>query len=203
MRFVIILSNICLWGIFSFSYNVGVIAQEPNPKADVEFKKKSDEQTEIISIRGQKPLGLYREEMVEFRFEFFEMLNALNDKPEFEIKCKKKSTIESRIKKTICEPQYAIDMRILLNKKKNRAAQFNGGAKTQTSDRELNIHLKDWHEKADKEKLRLIYSNPNLKEQFLKLVKSENDFKRLHVEVHGRLSNYYQEVTGEEKNNEN
>jgi hypothetical protein len=87
--------------------------------------------------------------MVKFRFELFDMLNAVNDKPKFEIRCEKKSTIESRIKRTICEPQYAIDMRIELNQQKNRAAQFNGGAKTQTSEKELNKRLKDWHDRAD------------------------------------------------------
>jgi hypothetical protein len=65
-------------------------------------------------------------------------------------------------------------MRAELNQKKSKMSEFTGAAITQTSDRELNNRLKDWHEKADQEKLRLITSNPNLKEQFLKLVKSEN-----------------------------
>ena len=201
MQFNKNLVKISLVVTFSFLYSLGLIAQEQTAVTDVELINDKDQETEIISVRGQKPLGLYREEMVKFRFEFFEMLNALNDKPEFEIKCEKKSTIKSRIKETICEPQYAIDMRIELNQKKSRAAQFNGGAKTQTSDRELNDRLKNWHEKADQEKLRLIYSNPNLKVQFLKLVKSETSYKRLHVEAYGSMSNYYEEVTGDVKNN--
>jgi hypothetical protein len=97
--------------------NISVFAQEQSVGTDADLKTKSDGKTEIISVRGQKPLGLYREEMVEFRLEFFEMLNALNDKPEFKIKCEKKSTIESRVKKTICEPQYLIDMRVKINQK--------------------------------------------------------------------------------------
>ncbi|MFQ3190857.1 MAG: hypothetical protein ACI936_001992 [Paraglaciecola sp.] len=185
----------------SFIYSVSLIAQELSVKTDVVLKKQSDEKTEIISVKGQKPLGLYREEMVRFRFEFFDMLNALNNKPEFEIKCEKKSTIKSRIKRTICEPQYAIDMRIELNQQKSRAAQFNGGAKTQTSEKELNTRLKRWHERANQEKLKLIFSNANLKEQFLKLVKAEKNYKRLHVDAYGSMSNYYEELSVDEKNN--
>lgn len=197
------LSNIRLVVLFSFFYNISAFAQGESVDTNAELKELSEEKTEVISVLGQKPLGLYREEMVEFRLEFFEMLNALNDKPEFEIKCEKKSSIESRIKKTICEPQYVIDMRAKLNQKKSKASEFTGAARTQTSDRELNLHLKEWHEKADQEKLRLITSNPDLKEQFLKLVKAENSYKRLHVEAYGSMSNYYEDVTGDQKNNRN
>lgn len=203
MRFFNNLSNMTLVVIFNFLINISVFAQVQSVETDADLKTKSDDKTEIISVSGQKPLGLYREEMVEFRLEFFEMLNALNDKPEFKIKCEKKSTIESRIKKTICEPQYLIDMRAKLNQKKSKSADLLGSASTQISDKELNVRLKDWHEKADQEKLRLITSNPNLKEQFLKLIKSENNYKRLHVEAYGSLSNYYDEITADEKNHKN
>jgi len=67
--------------IFSVFYNISAIAQEQSAGTNVELKKKSGDKTEIISVLGQKPLGLYREDMVEFRLEFFEMLNALNEKP--------------------------------------------------------------------------------------------------------------------------
>ena len=94
-------------------------------------------------------------------------------------------------------------MRAELNQKKSKMSEFTGAAITQTSDRELNNRLKDWHEKANQEKLRLITSNPNLKEQFLKLVKSENSYKRLHVQAYGTMSNYYEDVTGDKKDNGN
>lgn len=197
MQINYILNNIFGVALSGFLYSATAYGQ-PVEKEQV-LKKSETEKTEVISVRGQKPLGFYREEMVELKFEFFDMLNALNTKPEFAIKCEKKSSIESRAKQTICEPQYVIDMRSKLNQQKRQGSQFTGAALTQTSDRELNQNLQEWHEKADQEKLKLIANNPKLKEHFLKLIKSEHAFKRLHAETYGSMSNYYQEVLGNEK----
>lgn len=197
MRINYTLSYILGLALSGFLYSASVYCQ-PVDKEQV-LKKSETEKTEVISVRGQKPLGFYRQEMVELKFEFFDMLNALNTKPEFAIKCEKKSSIESRVKQTVCEPQYVIEMRAKLNQQKRQGSQFTGAALTQTSDRELNQNLQEWHEKADQEKLRLIANNPTLKEHFLKLIKSERAFKRLHAETYGSMSNYYQEVVDNEK----
>jgi len=180
------LINIVLLTLSGVIYSANVYSQNTAATAD-------KDKTEVISIRGQKPLGFYREEMVDLKFEFYDLLNAVNTKAEFKIKCEKKSTVETRVKETVCEPQYVIDMRAKLNQQKSQASEFTGAAITQISDKELNKQLQSWHDKADQEKLRLMTTNPKLKAHFLKLIKSEENYKRLHVATYGSMSNYYKE----------
>ena len=173
------------FGTFMINHNAMAIQDD---QADP--KNAKQEQTERISVVGQRPLGLLRETMVEARYDFFDMFNALNEKPEFEIHCRKESKIGRRVKMKVCEAQYVIDMRAEVNGQKRRLSNLAGGTVTQVDDRELHTYLDELHKAADDEKIRLISKNPKLMEQFMKLVKSEKQYKEKHAQVHGSMSNF-------------
>ncbi|MGS2721717.1 hypothetical protein [Paraglaciecola aestuariivivens] len=151
-----------------------------------------DDKTEIITVHGTKPYGFYRQKMVELKYAFFDLHNSLNDNEDLKIHCNKKS-FGGRIRVMVCEPQYVIDARIKLDQEKRRMSKFTRSMLTQTTDRELNAYLKDWHAKADAEKLRLMQQHPSLKALFLELIEAENNYKRTHAETFGRFSNFYQD----------
>lgn len=92
----------CAMLLTSFGSNVG-FTQEPEPA--------SQESVEEVIVYGKKSLTRLRAELHLAEENVFEMFNSLNSSDEFDIHCVDQSQAGTRIKRRVCKPNYAKDLR--------------------------------------------------------------------------------------------
>lgn len=74
-----------------------------------EFVEPKD--VEVVEVKGKvnKNSGFFLRKIQRTELDFFRRFNDLADNKKFKVKCRKESFVNSRIKKTVCYPQYALD----------------------------------------------------------------------------------------------
>lgn len=63
---------------------------------------------ERIDVRSKVPLLYFKRQAMLAELDFYETFNAMADKEEFKMRCRKESRVGSRIKETRCYPQYLL-----------------------------------------------------------------------------------------------
>lgn len=66
---------------------------------------------EVVEVRGKvnKNGAFFKRQIQLTEIDFYKSFNSVSDVKKFKIKCRKEASINSRIKKTVCYPQYALD----------------------------------------------------------------------------------------------
>lgn len=99
------LSLVLAAGVF-FSGMASATSQTSDKEEFVEPKD-----VELVEVKGKvnNNSGFFLRKIQRTELDFFRRFNDLADNKKFKVKCRKESFINSRIKKTVCYPQYALD----------------------------------------------------------------------------------------------
>jgi len=68
-----------------------------------------DEATEEIVVVGDKSIGQLRREVYEAEEEFYDLYNALNDDPEYDVKCFYETSTGTHVKNHVCRAKFITD----------------------------------------------------------------------------------------------
>ena len=81
----------------------------PQTSDKEEFVEPKD--IEVVEVKGKvnKNSGFFLRKIQRTELDFYRRFNALADNKKFKVRCRKESSVNSRIKKTVCYPQYALD----------------------------------------------------------------------------------------------
>ncbi len=119
MKHQSVLQSIKLASIASLM-SVGLIAHAANEPAQSEEilseetspsemrAQLENENVETIEVTGTKPLLYYKRQVELAELDFYDLFNAIADEDKFKVKCRKEARAGSRIKTTVCYPQYVL-----------------------------------------------------------------------------------------------
>ncbi|MFZ8200285.1 hypothetical protein [Alteromonas portus] len=101
LRFSLLLAS----GVFI----CGLANATPQTNNKEEFVEPKD--IEVVEVKGKvnKNSGFFLRKIQRTELDFYRRFNALADNKKFKVRCRKESFVNSRIKKTVCYPQYALD----------------------------------------------------------------------------------------------
>jgi hypothetical protein len=68
-----------------------------------------DEATEEIVVVGDKSVGQLRREVYEAEENFYDLYNALNDDPDFDVKCYYETPTGTHVKNHVCRAKFVVD----------------------------------------------------------------------------------------------
>ena len=83
-----------------------ILSEETSPSEMREQMR--EENVETIEVTGVKPLLYYKRQVELAELDFYDLFNAIADEDKFKVKCRKEARAGSRIKKTVCYPQYVL-----------------------------------------------------------------------------------------------
>lgn len=87
-----------------------ILSEETSPSEMREQMQKEmqQENVETIEVVGTKPLLFYKRQVELAELDFYDLFNAIADEDKFKVKCRKEARAGSRIKTTVCYPQYVL-----------------------------------------------------------------------------------------------
>jgi len=143
------------------------------PQTDDKEQYVEPKDVEIVEVRGKvnKNGGFFKRQIQLTEIDFYKSFNALSDVKKFKIKCRKEASINSRIKQTVCYPQYALDRLAL---ETQRARRQNIPTPTMKDIEDLTLKEREESFAYMEE---VIKKEPELAKLFIKMHKAQLNYK--------------------------
>jgi hypothetical protein len=155
------------------TFSIGALASSEQPKSEEILSEETSptemreqlmsEEVEVIEVTGKVPLLYYKRQAELAELDFYDLFNTSATEKKFKVKCRKEARTGSRIKKTVCYPQYVLDKMA----QETQNALSTGGRYPSLDD--IEFLVKKEKEESLKYVEQIVASNPKLKAQLVKM----------------------------------
>ena len=128
-----------------------------------------NEATEEIVVVGDKSIGQLRRDVYQAEEEFYDLYNALNDKPEYDVKCFYETATGTHVKNHVCRAKFIIDSYA-------KHAARNGNDLRRVANQDANPALAEKTERFEEKLGALVNTDPELQAAFLRYNNARVEF---------------------------